>query len=201
MNEFIDKFNSVPLGQKVLGLILLMFMLGGGAYMGLLSPTYDAIAAQQSQVQALQREKESLDQLKRNRAQVLAQLETLKRQLLIAQEKLPKDAEIPSLLQRIHNQAKTAGLEILEFQRNNDVQKDFYVEIPVNMKLEGTYDELANFFFYVGRMTRIVNVQDIGLVRLKKGLVAEGGLSVTARATTFRFKTEAELGAAPGGPQ
>ena len=199
MNDFIDRFNAYPLGQRILGLILLMSLFGVAAYTGLLSPTYEDIAQQKARAQELQREKESLEQLKRNRAQVLAQLEQLRRQLLIAQEKLPKDAEIPNLLQRIHNQAKTAGLEIRKFQRSNDVPKDFYVEIPVAMDLVGTYDELANFFFFIGRMTRIVNVKDISLRRQSGGLTPDGTLQVTARATTFRFKTEAEMGGQQGG--
>lgn len=197
MNEFIDRFNAYPLGQKILGLIVFVFLIGFGAQMAILSPKYEATEAARNQAVALQREKESLEQLKKNRAQVLAQLEQLKRQLLIAQEKLPKGAEIPSLLQRIHNQAKTAGLEIVKFQRNNDVAQDFYVEIPVEMSLVGTYDELANFFYYVGRMTRIVNVADIGLQRENGGLNPDGVLKVTARATTFRFKTDEELKAPP----
>lgn len=202
MNEFIDRFNAYPLGQRILGLILLMALIGIGGYMALLSPTYDQIDAKKAQAQQLQRELESLEQLKRNRAQVLAELEDLKRQLLIAQEKLPKDAEIPSLLQRVHNQAKTAGLEIRKFQRNNDVPRDFYVEIPVGMELVGTFDELANFFFFIGRMTRIVNVKDISLARQDSGLSPDGTLKVSAKATTFRFKTEKELkggGAKKGG--
>ncbi len=193
MNELIDRFNAYPQGQKVLGLILLVFMIGAGAYVAVLQPINEQIEIQKQEAKKLQQEKESLDQLKANRAQVLAELEQLKRQLLIAQEKLPKNAEIPSLLQRIHNQAKTAGLEILTFSRKNDVPKDFYVEIPVEMNLSGTYDELANFFHYIGRMTRIVNVRDIGLTRSSKGISPEGQLNVTARATTFRFKTDAEM--------
>ena len=201
MNDFIDQFNAVPLGQRILGLIVVMFLVGIGAYMGLLAPKYDQISSLKNRAQELQREKESLEQLKRNRAQVLAQLEQLKRQLLIAQEKLPKGAEIPNLLQRIHNQAKTAGLEIRKFERKNDVPKDFYVEIPVAMDLVGTYDELANFLFFIGRMTRIVNVKDIKMSRSTSGLNPDGTLTVSANATTFRFKTEAELqGAQPGGP-
>lgn len=193
MNEFIDKFNAYPLGQRILGLVLIVFLFGIAANVLLLSPIYDATESARTQTIDLQREKESLDQLKKNRAQVLAQLEQLKRQLLIAQEKLPKGAEIPSLLQRIHNQAKTAGLEIQRFERRNDAPQDFYVEIPVAMELSGTYDELANFFYYVGRMTRIVNVADISLERQEGGLTPDGSLKVQARATTFRFKSDDEL--------
>ncbi len=194
MNDFIDQFNSYPLGQKILGLVVLMFGMGVVAYMLALQPTFEETEQLRERAQELQKEKRSLEELKRNRAQVLADLEQLKRRLLIAQEKLPRGAEIPSLLQRIHNQAKTAGLEIDRFERRADVPKDFYVEIPVAMELTGTYDELANFFYYIGRMTRIVNVKNIGMSRTSSGLNPEGTLEVTAQATTFRFKNAKELG-------
>ncbi len=187
MNEFIDRFNSVPLAQRVLALILLMSVIAVGFWFVFLSPMNDEIASNEQKLVELQREKERLDQLKRNRAVVLRQLEKLKRQLLIAQEKLPQDAEIPSLLQRIHNQAKTAGLEILMFRREPDVTQQYYIEIPVRMELSGTYDELANFLYYVGRMTRIVNVKDLAMKRKGAKLDPDGELSISALGTTFRY--------------
>lgn len=199
MNEFIDKFNSYPLGQRVLGLIGLMALIGLGWWVGLYSPLQDDITGTQAQLTELQREQARLAELKRKRARVIAEIETLERQLLIAREQLPQNDQIPSLLQKVHNQAKTAGLDIDRFERLPDVMKEHYVEIPVKMNLSGTYDELANFFFYVGRMTRIVNVRDIELSRQSDGLTPEGELSVTAQATTFRYKRPEETGGAPGG--
>ena len=198
MNDFVDKFNAIPLGHRVLGLVFVFFALAAASYFVLFDPIRVETEQRRAENVELQRKKETLEQLKNNRQEVLAQLEQLKRQIVIAQEKLPKGAEIPSLLQRIHNQAKTAGLEIRKFQRNSDVAKDFYVEIPVDMELSGTFDELANFFYYVSRMTRIVNISSIGLKRSSSGLSADGALGVTARATTFRFKSESEMQAGGG---
>jgi type IV pilus assembly protein PilO len=199
MNDFIDKFNSYPLGQRVLGLIGIMGLLVAAFYFSLYSPVRSTIDSKQAELSNLQVEQARLAELKRKRSQVIARIETLERQLMIAQEQLPQSDQIPSLLQRIHNQAKTAGLDIDRFERMEDVMKEHYVEIPVQMDLSGTYDELANFFFYVGRMTRIVNVRDISLKRGSKGMTAEGELKVTALATTFRYKRPEEAGAQAGG--
>jgi len=147
------------------------------------------------EVQALENQRVSLEEVKRNRTELDVSLRKLEAQLLIAQEKLPQNAEIPSLLQRIHNQAKTAGLDIRKFGREKDQVKDFYVEIPVQMQMSGTYDELANFFHYIGRMTRIVNVRELALSREKGGLNSDGTLDVTALATTFRYKSTQEMSA------
>jgi type IV pilus assembly protein PilO len=188
MEDFIDKFNSVPLGQKVLVFILVMVLIAVGFWMLVYTPIQEDIDQANNKLNDLEQEKQRLEQLKRNQEKMSQKIADLQQELLIAREKLPASAEIPSLLQRIHNQAKTAGLEITTFQREDEVPRQYYIEIPVSMELEGTFDELANFFYYVGRMTRIVNVTDIGLKRTASGLEEEGGLKVTAQATTFRYK-------------
>lgn len=188
MDDFIDRFNSVPLGQKVLLFILLMVVIGVGFWMVVYSPIQDDIESANNRLSDLEQEKERLERLKRNQEKMSQKIADLQQELLIAREKLPASAEIPSLLQRVHNQAKTAGLEIRTFQRNNEVPRQYYIEIPVSMELRGTFDELANFFYYIGRMTRIVNITDISLSRVKSGLEQDGSLSVSAQATTFRYK-------------
>ncbi len=192
MNSFVERFNSFPLGQRVLFLFLLMILVLIGSYALMYPPMQDAIQGQKQELAKLERQKQKLAQLKANKAEVVAKLGQLNNRLLIAQEKLPVTAEVPSLLQRIHNQAKTAGLEIDKFQREKDEPKSYYIEIPVQMQLVGTYDELANFFYYIGRMTRIVNVKGISLVHQKPsgGASDSGELKVEALATTFMYRSD-----------
>lgn len=190
MNEFLDKFNSIALSQKIIFLALVMGGIAVGFYSLVYSPMQDDLTKSGAEIVRLQQEKVRLEQVHRNRNQVVERLEDLQRQLLVAREKLPATAEIPSLLQRIHNQAKTAGLDINKFKRNVDVEREHFIEIPVEMELVGTYDELVNFFFYIGRMTRIVDVSDVVLARKTKGLSPEGILVVSAKARTFQLKTE-----------
>jgi type IV pilus assembly protein PilO len=199
MEDFIDRFNSVPLGQKVLIFILVMVLIAVGFWMLVYTPIQEDIEQANNKLSSLEQEKERLEQLKRNQEKMSQKIADLQQELLIAREKLPASAEIPSLLQRIHNQAKTAGLEITNFERVEEEPKQYYIKIPVSMELRGTFDELANFFYYVGRMTRIVNMSDISLTRVQKGLAQDGTLEVEATATTFRYK--APKGQNQGGGQ
>lgn len=201
MEDFIDRFNAVPLGQKVLIFILLMVLIGVGFWMVVYTPIQEDIEGANNQLNDLEQEKQRLEQLKRNQEKMSQKIADLQQELLIAREKLPASAEIPSLLQRIHNQAKTAGLEITTFQREQEVPRQYYIEIPVSMELRGTFDELANFFYYVGRMTRIVNVTDISLKRTASGVEEDGALQVSARATTFRYKAPEGQQKGKGGKQ
>lgn len=193
MNEFIDKFNQVPLTQRVIALIILMVLLGGGFVMFVYQPEAERITRAESTLQDLEQKKQELALRNERKARIQAKIAALEQELLIVKEKLPESAEIPSLLQRIYNQANTAGLEIRNFKPMGPQQKPYYTEIPVSMELVGTYDELANFFYYVGRMTRIVNVKDLDIKRQKGGLSEDGNLVVTAQATTFQMNV-AEAG-------
>ncbi len=192
MNKLIDRFNAFPLHQRVLLLVLAMILLGAGFLFFVYADVQDQIDGKRSRLTTLERELQEQDLLRRNKAEVLAELEKLKRQMRFAREQLPSTAEVPTLLQLIHNNAKTAGLEINKFKRVPDSTKDYYIEIPVEMELAGTYDELANFFYYVSTMNRIVNVSNITLSRDAKGLEPDGGLRVTALATTFMYKSSPE---------
>ncbi len=190
MNELIGRFNSYPLGQKVLVMLLLIITMVIGFYFLHYQPYQENLVRLNNDLKDIQQKREEFEVLKNQRAEVLSRLEKLKRDLLVAREQLPASAEVPSLLQRIHNQAKTAGLEITKFKRIPDESKNYYTEIPVEMELEGSFDELANFFFYLGRMTRIVNVRDITMKELGKSSQSTetaGELKVTAKATTFMY--------------
>lgn len=187
MNNFFDKFNTVPLGQKVLVFVILMVALFVAFWMLVYAPMAEDMQRAETEISNLEGEKKRLDEIKQRRAEAQARKEELNRQLLVAREKLPATAEISSLLQRIHNQAKTAGLEINRFQRRPDVAKADFVEIPVDMAMAGSFDEVANFLFYVGRMTRIVNVENIVIKRRETGVSPGGDLTVTANAKTFRW--------------
>jgi type IV pilus assembly protein PilO len=188
MNDFIDKFNQVPLTQRVVGLILAMAVLGVGFGYLVYGPLQDQLARSEGQLQELKQKKQNLALLKEKKVRIQAKITLLEQELMIAKEKLPASAEIPSLLQRIYNKANTAGLEIRAFEPMESRPKPYYIEIPVAMELVGTYDELANFFYYVGQMTRIVNVKNLDIKRQESGLNQNGNLIVSAQATTFQMK-------------
>ena len=194
MNDFVDRFNSTPTVYRYLLLVLAAVGIGVVFYFALYQPLEGDIQRKSTALKALETKRIQLEEVKSSKTQLEVNLRKLEAQLLIAQEKLPQNAEIPSLLQRIHNQAKTAGLDIQKFGRDKDKVQDFYVEIPVQMEMAGSYDELANFFHYIGRMTRIVNVRDISLKRTKAGLSSDGELEVKALATTFRYKSKDDKG-------
>jgi type IV pilus assembly protein PilO len=104
-------------------------------------------------------------------------------QFKTAMKALPEKEEIPSLLTSISRSGQDVGLEFLLFEPKNEVRKEFYAEIPVAMQVVGGYHDLAIFFDKVARLSRIVNIKNISMGRIKD----TQQLNTTCTAVTYKF--------------
>lgn len=110
----------------------------------------------------------------------------LEGELAVALRQLPNEKQIEVLLTDISNLAKTAGVEIKAFKRENERVHDFYAEVPIALELEGTYHDIGRFFDMVSKLPRIVNMGSIAMTVASES-ESETRLKVTGTATTFRF--------------
>mgnify|MGYP006279624821 CR=1 FL=1 len=191
MDEFLDDFNSYPLAQKLLVFGILVVGIFLAFWFVWYSPMVNTYDNNKAKLGNLVDRRQKLENLKESQAKVLEKVQELRAKILLAEDKLPSSAQLPKLLKHIHDKAKTAGLEIRNFQRVDDKTKDYYVEIPVQMELEGTFGELSSFLQYVSNMNRIVNIRDLTLNRKKE---TRGELNVKALATTYRYKEKKKKG-------
>lgn len=119
-------------------------------------------------------------------------LKAVSMQFEFAKRFLPEKKEVPQLLRAISDNGSQSGLAVTLFQPDpKDQLKDFYAEIGFQMKVEGPYPNIANFLYKIGRMDRIVNVDDL---RIGSPTKIEGDmvLSASCSGKTFRFLTEQE---------
>lgn len=126
---------------------------------------------------------------------VKEEVRRLDERLALALEKLPNSEEIPNLLRTVSDLGKDAGLDFLLFKPGPPVPKAFYAEVPLELQLLGRYHDIAQFFDRVGKLPRIVTIQNLDL---GQGKQTPAGLKLTAscKATTFKFLTPEEVAAA-----
>lgn len=98
---------------------------------------------------------------------------------------LPEKEEIPSLLAGISQAGRDAGLEFLLFEPKPESAKGFYAEIPVDIRVSGTYHQVAVFFDKVSNLPRIVNIRDIKMAPAGKD--SGGSLTTVCQAVTYKF--------------
>ena len=111
-----------------------------------------------------------------------------------ALKQLPNKKDIDKLLKDVSTNAIDSGLEVLLFKPEKEVKKNFYAEIPVELKLSGSYHDLGLFYDKVANFPRIVNISDIEIdkTKVKKGISKSGEnvLYASCTAKTYKFIEE-----------
>jgi len=139
---------------------------------GKLDAEYKRLAAD------LARSKKNAQQLETLRAE----FESKQRDFNLVMKSLPEKEEISSLLTGVSQSGQQSGLEFLLFQPQGDVNKNFYAEIPVSIRVRGGYHNVAQFFDKVANLSRIVNIRNIQMSRDK-----DGALTTGCEAVTYKF--------------
>lgn len=76
---------------------------------------------------------------------------------------LPVDAEYPAFLASVQNVANLVGVDLVAWTPQEEVPEEFYTRVPMRIELSGRYHRLAKFFYNVGRVERIINMENIAL--------------------------------------
>jgi len=192
MNELFDRILDMPIRQRVLLLVAIVFLVFGGYAYLLYWPRADDIADKEQTVENLRQDRDRKAALVANLAQAKQDVADLQAALKQAIAQLPDTKEIPDLLSGISAVARESGLEIQQFRQRPEVYQDFYAEVPVEILVRGAYWQVEAFLQRVSDLTRIVNVSDIGI---KAPTLIESDpvkLQTACAATTFRFLDEEE---------
>ncbi len=115
------------------------------------------------------------------------QYEDAENEFKIVMKALPEKKEIPNLLASISSSGQESGLEFALFEPKPENNKDFYAEIPVAVKVSGSYHNVASFFDKVSRLPRIVNIDNISITAQKQTKKEGLSLSTSCTAITYRF--------------
>ncbi|GIK25411.1 MAG: type 4a pilus biogenesis protein PilO [Rhodocyclaceae bacterium] len=105
-------------------------------------------------------------------------------------KQLPNKAEMEALLIDINQAGLGRGLQFELFKPGRETTRDFYAELPITLKITGTYHDLGAFSADVAKLSRIVSLTNIAVVPDKGGQ-----LKMDATAMTYRYLDEEELAA------
>jgi type IV pilus assembly protein PilO len=191
LNQLLDNILGRPKAQKIGILVGAVILIGALYYSFLYSPRSDQIANLVESVETARNEKNAKTQKAANLPRLRKDLQQLDAELKKAVAQLPDKKEIADLLSSISSKAQQAGLTILLFRPRPETYQDFYAEVPVDISVKGNFHNTVSFFDEVGRLNRLVNIDNIGF----KNPTVTGDsvvLETTSVATAFRFLDEAE---------
>jgi type IV pilus assembly protein PilO len=179
--------NLSPVRKIILLLVIVVLIFGlywQLAYKGK-ARTINRLRSDLSNKQAKLNENEAIA---RNLPRFKEEVGKLNAQLGKVVQELPNSREIPNLLETISNLGAVNGLEVVYIKPQNDVDKGFYAEVPISIKVKGGYHEMGLFLDALSRLPRIINVSDITMGNVREdersGIIL---LDISALATTYRY--------------
>lgn len=181
----LNNLGSWPTPVKfITGVILLAVVLALGYYLHLQD--------MQVQLEQQQAQETTLKQQFSSKAFQAANLDAYKKQMSEMEtsfgallRQLPSDTEVPGLLEDITRTGLGSGLEFEEIKLQPEVAQQFYIELPINIKVIGGYHDLATFVSGVSSLPRIVTLHDFEIKPEKDDSTSKLQMNIVAK--TYRY--------------
>ena len=100
-------------------------------------------------------------------------------------KQLPKDTEVPGLLEDITEVAYGSGLSMKSISLQPEKVSEFYIELPIKIDVTGDYHDFGSFVSGVAALPPIVTLHDYSIKNIDGGL-----LNMVVEAKTYRYKAE-----------
>ena len=183
-NLDVNNIGMWPMPLKVALLVIAFLAAIGAGYFFYLTPKLDDQAR-------LEREEQSLRQQFETKAGSAANLEELKQQRVEMEDsfgallrQLPSDTEVPGLLEDITLTGLDSGLSFNAIELQPERRREFYIELPIAITVEGSYHNMGAFVSGVANLSRIVTLHDF---QIRPTRANSDELSMQIEARTYRY--------------
>ncbi len=181
----LDNIAQWPPAAKLVLTIFLAIVVIGLGYVGLVSDKID-------QLDRVTAEEKTLKDSYRVKHHVAANLELFRAQMIEAEDifanqlrSLPNSHETPGLLDDITFIGTTSGLEFVKLQWQPEISKEIYIELPIDIEVNGSYHSFGNFVSQIAGLPRIVTLHDFTIDITQAGAAM---LNLKLEAKTYRYQ-------------
>lgn len=175
-----------PIRVFFVGLIFLVCA-GFAWYMLVWTQDRPRLLTAEADEQSLRQQFETKQQRAANLDAYKAQLAEMQRSFGALLRQLPGRTEVPNLLVDISQTGLAAGLQEKLFQPGPEVDRGFYAELPIKIRLVGSYHEFGKFVSGIAALPRIVTLHDIQITPVTGHGAGFDNLSMDVTAKTYRY--------------
>jgi type IV pilus assembly protein PilO len=192
-----------PAGQTLVLALVALLVVGGLSYL-YVYPLFPEKDQKQKQLDALNKENAANEAFRQKLADYQARIKALRQQLETVRSIVPDEPAMDTFMKMIFSDGQNTGIHIRTFIPLPEAPQKFYVELPVKMRLDGTYWTLVNFFDRLAREQRIVSVTSISLGKPEGGGMGpykvNPGETVGSDCVVMTYYNRPESAAAPAKP-
>ena len=184
----LESIGTWPNKVKVVFAILLALAVLIFSYFFVVSDAIDTLEREESKELQLRSDFKMKYQLAANLPLYREQLTQMEIQFAELLKMLPSKNEMPGLLDDLTFAATDAGLKMSSLNWEQEIDRDFYIEFPISMSIQGSYHQIGKMVEGVAKLPRIVSLHDFTISQDTPGF-----LKMNIQAKTYRFKEGAEL--------
>lgn len=197
VEQFFQQFNTLdmnnygswPASVKITCWIFIFLAVLALGYFVVIKSQLEEIANAQAKEQSLLNEFKEKDSKLRNLQQYQAQLQEMEANFNQQLQQLPKETEIPSLVEDINLTGVNSGLKFKNIRLENEVKQEFFIEQPISIEATGDYHAFGAFTTGIAALPRIVTLHDF-TVEAKEDTEKKSDIPVinyTVKAKTYRY--------------
>ncbi len=197
VEQFFQQFNTLdmnnyggwPLSVKITCWFFVYFAVVALGYFIVIRSQIDTISNAQAKEQTLLNEFREKDSKLRNLQQYQAQLQEMEANFNQQLEQLPKETEIPSLVEDINLTGVNSGLKFKNIRLEDEVKQEFFIEQPISIDATGDYHAFGAFVSGIAALPRIVTLHDF-VVEAKADTEKKSDIPIinySINAKTYRY--------------
>ena len=197
VEQFFQQFNTLdmnnygswPASVKITCWIFIFLAVLALGYFVVIKSQLEEIANAQAKEQSLLNEFKEKDSKLRNLQQYQTQLQEMEANFNQQLQQLPKETEIPSLVEDINLTGVNSGLKFKNIRLENEVKQEFFIEQPISIEATGDYHAFGAFATGIAALPRIVTLHDF-TVEAKEDTQKKSDIPVinyTVKAKTYRY--------------
>ena len=196
--------SKLPVAAKI-GVGAAVLFLGAIAYFIIFySDVSSAIRSAKSQETALRQRLAEARKAEYAYHQDLAELTDRQQRQREFNKILPETTEYPAFLSAVQGVANVSGVDLQAWAPVEEVNQQFYAKVPMKLRIVGKFHQVAKFFYGIGQLDRIINIEDISMKDPKyegdEVLVKVECLATAFRGLSAARPAAAASGAPPGAP-
>ena len=196
LNQYLEEFRQLnpkdpgtwPLVPKIVVLLAILIVIPVAGFFLDTQGQLDQLEAGRLQEQKLKDDYLNKKRLAVNLDLYKQQLREIDTQFGALLKQLPNRSQMDALLVDINQAGLGRGLQFELFKpAQSEISREFYNELPIQVKVTGTYHDMGAFASDVGQLSRIVTLNEVTVEAQKEGI-----LSMDTVARTFRYLDEEE---------
>jgi type IV pilus assembly protein PilO len=156
-------FDNLPFPVQVAVFFLIAALLAGAVFYVYDLPLKEKRDSLRNDVDSLKTDNQRNQVFERERREYLIRIAQLEKQLDELRSIVPDEQATDDFIKMVFEGGRTSQVNIRTFVPQDVVAKDIYTEMPVNLRMDGTYYGLLSFFSLLAHEQRIVSVSGLSL--------------------------------------